>query len=181
MAGKLIFVSGLAGSGKTTLIGGALGDIENIEVLTTYTTRPRRSSEQESYEYIFVTDQEYERLKALSNNWDETLYKGYKYASDADKFIADLQNGVNVIVAVTPNIDDIQTMTGIYGQKPVTVWINTPKELAFERVSNDPTRSRRIEDESVKRYFDILFTPKNVLVDDIKSFVNLIRSITQQT
>ena len=62
--GKLIFVSGLTGAGKTTLVGKALKAIDNLEVLLTYTTRPKRAGEGGSYEYIFVDDEAYEAVKS---------------------------------------------------------------------------------------------------------------------
>ena len=98
MSGKLIFVSGLTGSGKTTLVQKALESVDTLEVLLTYTTRPRRDGEQRSYEYVFLTEDEYMWMKKTSPNWDETIFSGYKYASDANKYIKDLNSGVNVIV-----------------------------------------------------------------------------------
>ena len=53
MLGKLIFVSGLKGSGKTTLVQKALESVDNLDVHLTYTTRPQRDEEQDSYEYVF--------------------------------------------------------------------------------------------------------------------------------
>lgn len=177
MQGKLIFISGLTGSGKTTLVQKAVESVENLEVLMTYTTRPQRDGEQDSYEYVFVTDDEYVWMKSASLKWDETVFGDYKYASDANKYIEDLYRGVNVIVSVTPNLGDIQEMTDIYGVKPVTIWINTPKDIAMSRIQDDPHRAGRNEDEAVKEHFDVIFDPTNVLEDDIKSFVGLIRTI----
>ncbi|MDB5160296.1 MAG: guanylate kinase [Candidatus Saccharibacteria bacterium] len=178
MQGKLIFISGLTGSGKTTLVQKALESIENLEILLTYTTRPRRDGEKDSYEYVFVTDDEYIWMKSASLKWDETIFGEYKYASDANKYIEDLHNGVNVIVSVTPDLDDIQEMTDIYGVKPVSVWINTPKDVAMDRIKDDPRRVGRQEDEAVKDHFDILFDPIGVLEKDSESFIGLIRKIT---
>ena len=178
MSGKLIFVSGLSGSGKTTLVQKALETVDTLEVLLTYTTRPRRDGEQGSYEYVFVTEDEYIWMKKTSLKWDETVFSGYKYASETNKYIKDLNSGVNVIVSVTPNLDDIQQMADIYAIKPVTIWINTPKEVAVARIKSDVLRSGRKEDETVKDDFDIIFEPTNVLANDLVSFVDLIRKIT---
>jgi guanylate kinase len=178
MSGKLIFVSGLTGSGKTTLVQKVLGAVENLEVLLTYTTRPQRDGEQDSYEYVFVTDDEYIWMKSASLKWDETIFGEYKYASDANKYIEDLGNGVNIIVSVTPDLGDIQEMTGVYGVTPVSIWINTPKDVAMNRIKDDPRRAGRQEDETVKDHFDILFDPIGILEKDSESFIDLIRKIT---
>jgi guanylate kinase len=172
--GKLIFVSGLTGAGKTTLVGEALKTIDNLEVLLTYTTRPKRAGEENSYEYVFVDEEAYQIKKSLSSNWDETTYNGYKYASDAEKYIDDLNVGRNVIVSVTPNMEDIRAMTQIYKIQPVTIWIDTDRDTAASRVSGDKLRSQRQEDDNVKQEFDIIFAPTGNLREDSERFIALI-------
>lgn len=177
VSGKLIFVSGLTGAGKTTLVCGALDVIENLEPLLTYTTRPPRADEQPSREYMFVSDTEYEAIHAQSQKWDETIYDGHKYASDAEKFIADLAAGKNVIVSVTPSLDDIRAMTRIYGVEPVKIWIDTPKDVASARVQGDSERAARVDNDSARDYFDIIFEPVGDLDENIDSFIKLIHTI----
>jgi guanylate kinase len=175
--GKLIFVSGLTGAGKTTLVGEALKEISDLEVLLTYTTRPKRATEDDSYEYIFLSDNEYDNLKALSHNWDETIYNDYKYASDAEKFINDLNEGKNVIVSVTPNMDDIRAMAQIYRARPTTIWINTDRTIATSRVREDKLRSLREESDDIKVEFDIIFEPTGDIQVDARQFISLIKKI----
>lgn len=175
--GKLIFVSGLTGAGKTTLIGEAFNVIDNLEVLLTYTTRPKRAIEDQSYEYIFLNDEEYDVRRANSNKWDETVYKGFKYGSDAAKVIADLHKGSNVIASVTPNMDDIHAMAQIYKTRPVTIWINTDPETAARRVRGDTMRSLRHENDTIKEQFDILFEPTGDIQQDAESFTDLITKV----
>jgi guanylate kinase len=175
--GKLIFISGLTGAGKTTLVGEALKVIDNLEFLLTYTTRPKREEEDDSFEYVFLNTKEYESKKALSNKWDETIYKGYKYGSNAEKFINDLQQGINVIVSVTPNMDDIRAMAQIYEADPITIWINTDRAIAASRVREDKIRSLRKEGDGVKMEFNILFEPTNDIQIDTERFVALINKV----
>ncbi len=177
MTGKLIFVSGLTGAGKTTLVGKALDNIDNLKVLLTYVTRPMRQGEEDSYEYVFVNDEQYDSIKKLSSNWDETIFHDVKYGSDAEIYKRDLQLGVNIIVSVTPDMDDINTMANIYDTRPITIWIDTTPEIAASRVTNDLDRSSRAEDDSVKSYFDIIFTPADDLNKDSTEFIKLIQSL----
>jgi hypothetical protein len=72
--GKLIFVSGLTGAGQTTLVGEALDNIENLKVLLSYVTRPMRQGEEDSYEYVFVNDKQYDVIKKHSNNWAKPYF-----------------------------------------------------------------------------------------------------------
>jgi ribose 1,5-bisphosphokinase PhnN len=179
MAGKLIFVSGLTGAGKTTLVRSAVSNIKNLEILQTYTTRPMRDGEENSCEYVFVDEAEYAQLKASSNNWDETTYSGYKYAADASKYIQDLANGINVIVGVAPSMDEINAMKAIYGNNTLAIWLDVDPNVAASRVSQDKVRSLRIEDDKIKNEFDIMFTPSGSLEQDANAFIGLVRNIVQ--
>lgn len=176
MSGNLIFVSGISGSGKTTLVHEAINRLDDLQALLTYTTRPMRSSEGKSHEYVFVTDAQYEELKSQSRNWDETIYHNFKYGTDAARYIKYLENGQNIIASVAPNLSIIRTMEIIYKTEITTIWIDTETEIAAKRVADDKARSERIEADN-KVNFDIVFTPKGSLNDDGVAFANLIGSI----
>ena len=65
--GKLIFVTGLFGAGKTTLTAEAVAGIPDLNYLITYTTRPPRVGEvSEKGEYIFTDNAQYEEHKSKS-------------------------------------------------------------------------------------------------------------------
>lgn len=177
MAGKLIFVSGLSGSGKTTLISHALEHLPALKYLKTYTTRPRRATEANSVEYIFVNNSEYERFKTTSKSWDHTDYAGYKYGADVDQIKADLANGSIIICSVVPDLSEIKHMAVLYGQEPVLIWIDTPRQVAKERLAEDAARKARIEDESIKRHFSMLFKPSGSLKEDTSRFTQDLKSL----
>lgn len=87
MSVRPIFVSGLSGAGKATFVAESRKVVDNLEVMITFTTQPIRYNEVDSYEYIFVSESEYEELKDKSKKWDETVYANNKYASDAEEYI----------------------------------------------------------------------------------------------
>lgn len=180
MAGKLLFISGLTGAGKSTLIEAALSTIDTLEALSTYTTRPQRDGEVNSYGYTFVNDSAYEEVKSQSNKWDETIYGNYRYGADAGKYISGLKSGKNVIVSVTPNRDDIREMSKIYNTQAITIWINTNPKTAHARVASDSIRSARTEDEAVKYEFDVIFEPTGNLDEDAVSFTKLVKGIINE-
>lgn len=177
MTGKFIFVSGLSGAGKSTLVRAALESIEDSETVVTYVTRPMRAGEENAMEYVFVTDDEYESLKVKSNNWDETVYAGYKYGADGEKYMNDLKNGMNVIVAVAPDLQIIHVMAQKYGVKPITVWIDTDRLTAKKRIKNDNERSARSESDEIKHQFDIIFQPTGYIDPDAAAFIKIISGI----
>lgn len=177
MLGKLIFVSGLSGSGKTTLITYALNQLPNVKYLTTYTTRPKRATEANSIEYIFVNNREYEAFRAASKSWDHTEYADYKYGANIDQIKTDLANGINVLCSVVPDMKEIEHMSALYGQKPTLIWINTPRDIARERLSEDAARKSRNEDESIKQHFNVLFDPTGNLEKDSSRFTRSLKSL----
>src|SRR5690349_4251804 len=104
MVGSLIFVSGVSGAGKTTLIRHALKAIPNLEYLKTVTTRPKRADEDDKPEYEFVNDFQYEKRRLTSRNWDHADYNGFKYGADVDSVRRQLNSGVNIICSVMPDL-----------------------------------------------------------------------------
>ncbi len=180
-SGRLIFISGLSGAGKSTLLEAALANIPELEYLRTTTTRPRRDGEDGSLYYDFVTKNEYEAKRQNSKQWDHSEFGGNYYGSDVEEMRAKLQDGTSIICSVAPVRSVITPMTTLYGTATTTVWINTDRHVCIGRISDDPTRLKRLEeseDESLRTEFDIVFTPKNKLNEDREAFVELITKLT---
>ena len=180
MTGKFIFVSGLSGAGKSTLVGAALQAIDNLETLVTYVTRPPRAGEENAPEYVFVNDTDYEQLKTTVKNWDETIYDGYKYGTDGAKYASDLQAGINIIVAVAPDLAIIRGMASKYGVQPTTIWVDTDATTAQSRITNDVNRAARQETAAIKSEFGHVFTPAGNIQADSDAFVKLIQALLQK-
>lgn len=177
MTGKLIFVSGLSGAGKTTLVRAALRQIGNLSYLRTATTRPPREGEQDGTEYQFVSEEEYETARAKSAQWDHSEYQGYKYGADVAKVREQLKNGVNIICSIAPSEQILTQMKDIFGSYPITVWIDTPVDVARVRIRDDTLRSARREDTSMRAEMQHVFTPTGQLARDKVTFTELIQSI----
>lgn len=141
------------------------------------TTRPRRTGEQDSHEYWFATEGEYEALKAASNNWDETIYAGYKYGTDGERYIQYLHDGMNIIVAVAPDLAIIQTTSQKYGVDPVTIWLDTDQNTTRDRTKYDDDRAAREETAAIRSEFDYIYKPKGNIELDSAAFVQLIDEI----
>lgn len=59
---KLFVLSGPSGVGRTTIINAVLKDLEDIGFSTSYTTRKRRSGEEEGKDYHFVSESTFKNL-----------------------------------------------------------------------------------------------------------------------
>jgi guanylate kinase len=138
------------------------------------TTRPRRVEEQDSHEYWFASEEEYERLKAASNNWDETIYAGYKYGTDGEKYMNYLRDGLNIVVAVAPDFNIIRTISAKYNVDPVTIWLDTDMTTARGRTKNDDDRATRQETVAIRDKFDYVFKPTGNITLDSAAFVQLV-------
>jgi len=62
MSGILYIISAPSGSGKSTLVTEIRKIVPDLEFSVSYTTRPKRGSEQNGREYYFISRQEFERM-----------------------------------------------------------------------------------------------------------------------
>jgi guanylate kinase len=180
MPGKFIFVSGLSGAGKSTMVRAALDALDDCRTVVMCTTRPRRHEELDSHEYWFATEDEYELLKSKSNNWDETIYAGYKYGTDGEKYMNYLRDGLNIVVAVAPDYDIIRTISAKYHVDPVTIWLDTDVSIARGRTKGDDDRATRQETVAIRDKFDYIVQPTGNLERDSAAFVQLVSEIIEK-
>jgi guanylate kinase len=186
--GKLILIGGFSGAGKTTLARAALEQFPSLRYLTTYTTRPMREHEkaQGSFEYTFVDDAEYSRLRS-ANDWDHGEYAGYSYGANITEAKAYLQQGGSYVCCIVPDIETIKRQHEIFGSETVLIWVDTPLEVANQRLLADPDESRRkrqqnplqksaIADE-IKQIADYVFVPSEAIEDTIASFTVLLHQV----
>lgn len=178
MSGSLIFVSGVSGAGKSTLIRFVLENSANLICLKTLTTRPQRQGEEDSLEYEFVTNDEYEEARSHSERWDHTKYKGFKYGADVEFIKQRLVQGTDVICSVVPDWQTVEEMTQLYQAKPKTIWIDTPQSVAAERIADDALRASRQEKDGAKQHFDYIFEPAGDVATDCNAFMKLLASMT---
>ena len=62
--GRLFLVTAPSGAGKTSLVRALLKDHPNIQFSISYTTRPKRPTEEHGRDYFFVDKPEFERMAA---------------------------------------------------------------------------------------------------------------------
>lgn len=173
MKGKLIIVSGYSGAGKSTLIRGVIDSLENTEYLRTVVTRPRRDDD-ESLEYDFVSDDEYENRRQLATMWDHVEHQGFKYGVDVDWVYQTLRAGTNLMCAIAPDKAIYTKLAKLYGNQPISIWVDTDKDISQARVNEDTIRSARQESSELRDIFQHIFTPSRDMAADQKLFARLI-------
>ncbi|NPB07323.1 MAG: guanylate kinase [Aquificae bacterium] len=65
--GKVFILSAPSGTGKTTVAKKILSELQDVEKVVTYTTRPPRPGEESGVDYVFVSREEFE--KKVSENF----------------------------------------------------------------------------------------------------------------
>lgn len=132
--GDLLVICGLSGSGKSTLARYALRMFpQELKYMNTLTTRPRRQDE-DDVEYTFVDIDTYGQMKAAANRWDESLIYGNYYGLNPDDYIAQLEQGTNLIVCSTPSDKVVGDMADIYGDSLKSIHVKTTPTTSAERL-----------------------------------------------
>lgn len=181
--GDLLVVCGLSGSGKSTLARHALRMFpQELKYMNTLTTRPRRQDE-DDIEYTFVDVGTYRQMKAAANRWDESLIYGNYYGLNPDDYIAQLEQGTNLIVCSTPSGKVVGDMADIYGDSLKSIHVKTTPTTSAERL-----RQRNIMRDMSRVALDAVmlddgftadfsFDPSGRLEIDTANFVVLIERI----
>lgn len=126
----LVIVSGPSGVGKDTVISSLClvpAEPERYFVITC-TTRPRREYEVDGVHYHFLTDEEFERRRAVGGFLEANLVHGHWYGTPRDEVRAALVAGRDVILKI-----DVQGARIVRRRVPQVLFIfivpPTPEDL----------------------------------------------------
>ena len=145
--GMLLIISGPSGVGKTSVTRGVERSIADAVFSVSATTRARTGADVEGVDYHFVSDAEFERMKAAGEFLESAGIYGKKYGTPRAWVAEQLRRGRVVILEI-----DVQgarqvkaAMPGAFG-----IYILPPDESTLlQRL-----RSRRREDEAtIQRRF----------------------------
>ncbi len=182
---KLILLVGLSGSGKSTYAKNCLEHIDNISYLKTVTTRPYRTEQEKdfSFEYDFVSEEEYQSKKNSSKKWDHDEIHGKHYGLDLSSLETNSER--NYLLNVYPDKELVEKIVNSYPIDVKIILIDTTKQIAAERVSMErpaqeysrPEQEKNIELEDIRKIADYIFTPENILEIDLENMNKLIKEI----
>ena len=100
MSGTLYILSAPSGAGKTSLVSALLGDMDNIRVSISHTTRPRREGEQDHVNYHFVDRPQFEQMIVDNAFLEHADVFGNCYGT-SKQWVADtLANNEDVILEI---------------------------------------------------------------------------------
>ena len=140
--GHLFLVSAPSGAGKTSLVRELLKDHTNLKFSISYTTRPKRPTEQHGRDYFFVDIPEFERMAAAGEFLEHARVFDNFYGTSRKTVEGEMAAGRDVLLEI-----DWQGAAQVRQLMPeaVSIFILPPSRAELER----RLRSRATDDESV--------------------------------
>lgn len=142
--GKLFYIMGKSASGKDTIYQRLLRNPEfSLERLVIYTTRPIRDGELDGREYHFVTEEDFQKLKAagkiIEDRGYETVYGLWRYFT-ADNMDLEEKNYLGI-----GTLESYEKLKAYYGEekiRPIYIEVEDGERLSRalnrERMQESP-------------------------------------------
>lgn len=98
--GTLYVISAASGAGKTSLVSAVLGQVSDIEVSVSHTTRQPREGEVDGVNYHFVTTDVFENMVARGDFFEHATVFGNMYGTSRQHIQEQLLKGNDVILEI---------------------------------------------------------------------------------
>lgn len=172
-----VIISGVSGTGKTTLINEVLNNNNNFEYLRCVTTRPKRTTDRDD-RYIFtsltdfknyILSDELLEYQLYKNNYYGTLKESYYQIQNNNKTaITDM--GYEGIISLKSKIDNV-----------INILIDTDLNLVADRMIQ---RGESIEIvkkrlENIKKEYDALLSISDYVINNNCSINNTLQEFTK--
>lgn len=96
----LFVISAPSGAGKTSLVKALLGELADIQVSISYTTRSQRPGEHNGVDYHFIDQSRFMAMLEESRFLEHAEVFGHYYGTSQDWVEQTLQSGVDVILEI---------------------------------------------------------------------------------
>lgn len=145
--GLLLIISGPSGVGKTTITRGVERSVPDSVFSVSWTTRAKTDADVEGVDYHFVSDAEFEEMKARGGFLESAGIYGKKYGTPMEWVVEQIKRGRIVILEI-----DVQGAIQVKKQMPGAfgVFILPPTEAELLQRLRD--RKREGEEQIQKRF-----------------------------
>jgi guanylate kinase len=140
--GLVLIISGPSGVGKTTITRGVERGVPGAVFSVSCTTRAKTAVDTEGVDYFFVSDDEFERMRAANEFLETAGVYGKKYGTPKAPVMEQLRRGRLVILEI-----DVEGAKQVKRHLPdaLAIFILPPtEEVLLQRL-----RDRKREDESL--------------------------------
>jgi guanylate kinase len=126
----ILIVSAPSGTGKTTVLGRVLAQVEGLRFSVSHTTRAPRSGERDGCDYHFATRAEFEALVQGGRFLEWASVHGELYGTSLDEYERALRDGVDLLLDV-----DVQGAAQVRARlsEAVSVFLLPPSRAALEQ------------------------------------------------
>lgn len=145
--GLLLIISGPSGVGKTTITRGVERSIPDAVFSVSWTTRIQTQADVEGVDYHFVTDDEFEAMRASGGFLESAGVYGKKYGTPRAWVQEHLKRGRLVILEI-----DVQGAVQVKGQVPDAYAIFVLPPTEEELLNRLRERKREGEDQIQRRF-----------------------------
>ncbi len=181
--GKVIIVSGPSGVGKSTICKEVVKRLNNARLSISITTRPKGENEVDGREYLFVSEQQFQKQINENSLLEYAEVFGHLYGTPKDNVDKALQAGETIILEI--DVQGAKQIKEIYPDA-VMIFILPPthKELA-ERMNlrgrEDPkTAEKRLNGAGIEIAAAWQYYKHMVINDDLEQAVREIVQIIKQ-
>ena len=148
---NFITISAPSGSGKTTLCKAVQIVEPEIKWSISYTTRQKRSIEENGVDYIFVSEEEFEDLIVAEHFIEWENVHGFYYGTSASSFNNAIEE--NKIMLLEMDVKGSMSVKKLYPEKTFSIFIIPPSiEHLRERLRSRGTDSEKRINIRLKRF-----------------------------
>ncbi|HET7587925.1 MAG TPA: guanylate kinase [Gammaproteobacteria bacterium] len=139
---RLYLMSAPSGAGKTSLVRQLVAENPRLTVSISYTTRPRRASEQHGRDYFFTSEQEFARMVTEGRFLEYARVFDHHYGTGREQVEQSLAAGIDVLLEI-----DWQGARQVRAAMPdaISIFILPPSRAELER----RLRGRRTDSDTV--------------------------------
>jgi guanylate kinase len=141
--GLLLVVSSPSGAGKTTLCHRMLSEFPQLVFSVSYTTRPRRKSEEDGVDYHFVDEARFEEMVQRGEFAEWAEVHSHRYGTTTSTVREVLEGGKDVLFDI--DYQGGRQIKARFGREAILVFILPPSLEELER----RLRSRATDDSDV--------------------------------
>lgn len=183
--GKVLIVSGSAGSGKSTVLSGFKGgEVEPFRFSVSATTRQPRAGERDGVDYLFVTKERFEQMIEQGELLEHTVFNKNYYGTPKAPVERLIEEGKVVILEI--EVDGAEQVMNAFDKNDVlSVFISPPDYETLEtRLRNRGTNTEedirerleraKVELEYSRLYRHILINYDNRAGDVTEAIVGLV-------
>ena len=122
-SGIAFVVTGPSGAGKTSVIERVMNAIPRLAFSVSHTTRSRRSGETDGEDYLFVSEDDFDRLVQEGAFVEHTVYSGAHYGTSRTQLEEAFERGDDVILNVEIEGAESLRTVGLAGRPIVYVFL----------------------------------------------------------